>query len=252
MNSTELYTLWAPDACIWSRWAKPVLFADRPLEATFWGHPDWRGMNVNWSPGAASGSAIILDLPEDEAVRLGMALALRGFRPVPLYNGASGSAAVVNVNRIIGALHETAEELAKLPIPETAPPVFLLDANRSGGGAFVSPGRFDNRWAVFPQDFPSANFLLARGIRSVVLGQVTSGGPQRDLAHVLLRWQEAGIQILACDVQREAPPSPIRVTRPGNFRMLWYRAMVIAGLRRNSAGGFGAIIPEPSQSSGFG
>ena len=116
----------------------------------------------------------------------------------------------------------------------------------------MSPGRFDNRWTVFPQDFPSANFLSSHGVRSAVLGQLFVGEPQRDLAHVLMRWQDAGIRILACDVQRDAPPEPIRITRPGQFRMLWYRALVIAGLRRNSAGGFGAVVPEPSQSSGFG
>ena len=116
----------------------------------------------------------------------------------------------------------------------------------------VGPGRFDNRWAVFPQDFPSASFLMSNGVRAVVLGQRLADEPQRDLAHVLLRWQEAGIQILLGALQRDASPEPIRVSRPGQFRALWYRALVLAGLRRNSAGGFGAVVPVPSQSSGFG
>lgn len=250
MNSTELYKLWAPESATWSNWVKPVLLAHRPLAAAFYSAPDWRGMNMNWSPSADSGSAIILDLPSADSVWLGLALALRGFRPVPLFNGASGPSEIVSSHRIISALHDSAKELAGLTIGPGAPPVFLLDSNRSGGGALTSPGRFDNRWFVFPQDFPSANFLLSCGIRSVVLGQVNSVEPQRDLAHVLLRWQEAGIEILGCDLQRETPPSLIRVKRPGNFQMLWYRALVIMGLRRNSVGGFGEVIPMPSQSSG--
>jgi len=242
--------VWAPESSIWSNWVKPVLFAETSMAVASFQH-EWRSLNVAWSPSTDAGSAIILDLPEADAVWIAMALAQRGYRPVPLYNGALGPSAIVNVGRIVGALHDEAQTLADLPIAHNAPPVFLLDANRLGGGSFVSPGRFDNRWSVFPQDFPSGNFLLSNGVRFVVLGQLFAGEPQRDLAHVLLRWQEAGIQILACDVQRDAQPELIRVARPGQFRMLWYRALVLAGLRRNSAGGFGAVVPEPSQSSGF-
>lgn len=252
MNPTELYKLWAPEGALWSNWVKPVLFTQTPLAVSAYEQTQWRSLNVAWAPSVDSRSAVILDLPEDEAVCWGLALASRGFRPVPLYNGTPGISAVVNVGRIVGALHDLAQDLVEMPLTTDSPPVFLLDANRLGGGTVVSPGRFDNRWSVFPQDFPSATFLLAHGLRSVVLGQRHAGAPQRDLAHVLLRWQEAGLQILACDVQDNQPPATLQVTRPGNFRALWYRALVVAGLRRNSAGGFGAVVPEPSQSSGYG
>lgn len=245
------YKLWAPENSLWSNWVKPVLFADVPKVASF-PPVNWRSANVAWAPPVEAANAIILDLPEAESVWLGLALAAGGYCPVPLFNGASGPSAIVEVGRIAGALHEAASELAALTVAPNAPPVFLLDANRSGGGKTVSPGKFDNRWVVFPQDFPSANFLLANGIRSVVLGQPSVAEPQRDLAHVLLRWQEAGVAIQACDVQAASAPVPMKVSRPGNFRLLWYRALVLAGLRRNSAGGFGAVVPEPSQSGGYG
>lgn len=250
MTPSEIYKLWAPDESLWSNWVKPVLFTEPGL-APF-PPVEWRQTNLGWAPGVDAATAIILDLEEAFPVWLGMALAARGYRPVPLYNGASGPAAIVEVGRIAGALQAAARELAALAIAPDAPPVFLLDAKRSGGSAVVSPGRFDNRWAVFPQDFPSANFLLAKGIRRVVLGQTSANAPQSDLAHVLLRWQEAGIQILSCDVRGSLAPTPLQVSRPGHFRSLWYRALVLAGLRRNSAGGFGAVVPEPSQSSGYG
>lgn len=251
MNPTELYKLWASEDSIWSNWVKPVLFTESSLAVSSAPY-DWHSLNIAWTPSVDAGAAIILDLPEAESVWFGMALAHRGFRPIPLYNGASGPSAIVNVGSIVGALRNEAKTLAEIPIAHNAPPVFLLDANRSAGGTTVGPGRFDNRWAVFPQDFPSASFLLSNGVRAVVLAQRFAGEPQRDLAHVLLRWQEAGIEILAADVQSVLPPDPIRVSRPGQFRMLWYRALVLAGLRRNSAGGFGGVVPEPSQSSGFG
>jgi hypothetical protein len=42
----------------------------------------------------------------------------------------------------------------------------------------------------------------------------------------------------------------MEVDRPSAFRSLFYRALTLVGLRRNSAGGFGSIVPQPSQSSG--
>jgi hypothetical protein len=53
---------------------------------------------------------------------------------------------------------------------------------------------------VFPQDFPSANFLFRHQISRVLLFQ--HGGraqPQSDLAHVLLRWQEARMEVFLYD-----------------------------------------------------
>lgn len=256
MKPPELYKLWAPEDSIWSNWVKPVLFADKtfiggePAQTT-----QWLSLNIAWAPAVAGGAAVVLDVPGATAVWLGMALSQRGFRPVPLYNGVRGPTLtfeLVSVSAIISALHQVENTLAGLHLPADAPPVFLLDSNRFAGGSFADPGRFDNRWWVFPQDFPSANFLLSHGIRSVVLGQNRSAGPQRDLAHVLLRWQEAGIQILACDVNELAQPTPIQVERPDRFRALWYQALVFAGLRRNSTGGFGAMVPEPGSSGGFG
>jgi hypothetical protein len=274
MKPSELYKLWAPDDSIWSKWAKPVLFADEMIgcaeperlaaSANVCLSPVWDDriggpepgpaalLSTNLAPVADGGTAIILDLPGAEAVRQGMALSQQGYRPVPLFNGAAGPAALVNVTPIIIALAEAADALAGLQLPAGAPPVFLLDVLRSGGGASARPGMFDNRWYAFPQDFPSANFLQSRGIGAVVLGQAGAVLPQNDLAHVLLRWQEAGLQILSWKLDDQAPPAPLQVQRPARFRALWYQALALAGLRRNSTGGFGGVVPEPSSGGGYG
>jgi hypothetical protein len=48
-------------------------------------------------------------------------------------------------------------------------------------------------------------------------------------------------------------PQPLQVRKPSKFRHLWYRALVLLRLRRNSAGGFGSVIPMPSSGGhGFG
>jgi hypothetical protein len=105
---------------------------------------------------------------------------------------------------------------------------------------------FDNRWMVFPQDFPSARFLVERKIKRVTLVQAEKTQPSEDLSHVLLRWQEAGIEILAKTKGDVGAPSGITVSRPSRFKASWYRALAIMGLRRSSVGGFGSFIPETS------
>ena len=70
--------------------------------------------------------------------------------------------------------------------------------------------------------------------------------PQQDLAHTLLAWQEAGLSILARTPGADGAPAPIRVARPSNFRVMWYRFLATLGLRRSPLGGFGGFIPVPS------
>ena len=260
MTPAELYKLWAPDCSTWSRWAKPVLFADNVFNNLPTSTPsEWRLLNLPWASALTSDTAVILDLPGMHSVEVGMALTQNGFRPVPLFNGVCGPAfgipgasSLVDAHPLVNALHAVAQDLAGLQLPPNAPPAFLLDSNRFGGGNLPEPGRFDNRWNTFPQDFPSANFLLSQNIRSAVLVQQVSTTPRHDLAHVLLRWQEAGIKILSCGTNDDTQPAPIVVEKPYNFGALWYRAMVLFGTRRNSAGGFGAVIPMPSSSGGYG
>ena len=277
MKPSELYKLWAPEDSIWSKWAKPVLFADEMItragpnpaaastniflpsvrdDMTGRDEPDPAApaplLSADLAPAADGGTAIILDLPGAGAVQQGLALSQRGFRPVPLFNGVAGPSALINVAPIIFALQAAADALAGLQLPAGAPPVFLLDVLRSGGGASARPGMFDNRWYAFPQDFPSANFLRSRGIGAVVLGQAGAVLPQNDLAHVLLRWQEAGLNLFSWKLNDQTPPAPLQVQRPARFRALWYQALALAGLRRNSTGGFGGVVPEPSSGGGYG
>jgi hypothetical protein len=253
MNSSQLFELWAPDASIWSPWAKPVLFAGASFLG---GEPEqsnqWQAITLNWAPPARD-TAIILDLPGPMAIWFGIALGERGYRPVPLYNGVPGPSALIDVNPIRMALHEVEGPLTDFltRLPADAPPAFLLDAHRSAG-AFAGPGLFDNRWCVFPQDFPSANLLLSRGIQKALLVQYDSTTPKSDLSHVLLRWQQKQIQILTFSLNAPAQPAPIQVAKPRNFGAIWYFALALAGFRRNSAGGFGSVIPQPSSGGGFG
>jgi hypothetical protein len=250
MKGPELFDLWAPPDAVWSRWAKPVLFAQ-------WPPPLLSRAAGPEAPASAEAAApvpdlpldlslaVVVDLPGAVSVHTGLALARRGYRPVPSFNGSHFPGALVNVEPILRALADGAGSLGGLQLPPEAPPAFLLDSRRQSSDGAPEPGRYDNRWLAFPQDFPSANFLLSRRIHRVLLIQEAGRArPADDLAHVLRRWQEAGIEILLLH-PGEGSPAALQVEKPSRFRSLSYRALAILGLRRNSAGGFGSIIPLP-------
>jgi hypothetical protein len=250
ITAEECFSIWAPDRDFWSQWAKPVVFANaialsddtavQPL------HLESASL-----PGSFDPAAIVVDLPGELSVRAGLALAERGYRPVPLFNGTSGPKPVVPVDGIERMLGSGARILKAMSIPADARPAFLLDADRGqpiGGG---EPGRYDNRWVVLPQDFPSGTTLRSKGIRNVTVIRQRAPVPDQDLTVVLKRWQEAGLAIRGVALESRAVEDPLTLSVPGNMRALWYGALALMGLRRSSVGGFGALIPEQTQRSGF-
>ncbi len=254
MNGRELFEHWAPSDSIWSPWVKPVLFAaaHTPAESD---SADWgdavRQARGRWTPPRPGDTALVLDLPGALALAFALECAAQGYRPVPLFNSCPGPNAVVANGTVRAGLEFGIDELAGARLLADASPAFVLDSRRMAGTP--TPLRFDNRWQVFPQDFPSASGLLARSIRNVVVVQDGLVEPRDDLAHVLLRWQKSGITILALDLAATPQvPMPIRVARPRWFGWVLQRLLVTLGLRRNSAGGFGAVVPDVTSSgSGF-
>lgn len=266
MDASQLFEIWAPEDSLWSRWAKPALFAaPAPRTQAAQASPAMPVMPVHAVEAGAVvvpvppapeppqyeqgpvdiWTAFVVDMPEARPVGIGLALARAGYRPVPLFNTAYHPQAIVPVEPILQRLREGAEELRTLSIPANAPPAFLLDSNRLASPELAKPGKFDNRWTVFPQDLPSANFLLAHGIKRVVLLQPDAlmGKPRVDLAHVLLRWQQGGVELYVQDPEGALAPRAMTVAKPSSFRSLFYRALTLIGRRRNSAGGFGSVIP---------
>jgi len=257
MTNEQAFIAWAPDDSPWSRWAKPVLFAhfDSVL-----GIPSSNesALSLTGVPGAAERTAIVLDLPGSLAVRAALALAVRGYRPVPLFNALplplhvpladplSGLRhAVVDVLPIVAALRDGASNLQSLTIHPDAPPAFMLDANRQGSISGRTEGQFDNRSICFTTDFPSANFLLAHGITAISLIQETRGQPQPDLLHILCRWQEAGLSLTLA-----TPDSPsrelLRVSPPRWYKSIFQRALAAFPLMHSRSGGFGAWMHDSS------
>jgi hypothetical protein len=272
VNGDPIYQAWAPDEAIWSRWVKPVLFAH--LSATAVQTADVSGMepsgDLSSVPAADGATAIVVDLPGTQSVLAGLALASRGYRPVLLFNSVPhpagapqyaadmltpgidpgaygvGPVVVVDMSTVVSLLIMGTQKLEELRLRADAPPAFLLDIRRRGKNAALMPRTFDNRSISLPTDFPSANFLMANGIKRAVLVQETFAPPETDLAHTLRRWQQAGMEILIASMTESSAPYPIDVPRPPWFRHLWYGLLARCGLRRNSLGGYGGFIPVPS------
>jgi len=76
--------------------------------------------------------------------------------------------------------------------------------------------------------------------------------PHADLAHVLLRWQRAGVRLTIATVLAGKSPTDLVVRPPSMFRRAWYAAIALLGLRRSNVGGFGAVVPEQTSWSGTG
>lgn len=256
--NTEIFSLWAPEDSPWSVWVKPVLFAHLGSAVSRLPLAETAG-DVSWAPPASARVAIVLDLPGAQGALIGIALASRGYRPVPLYNAlpvpfgqrmldpATGKSVVaVDVFPILSALRKGAEELAQIQLPSDAPPVFLLDANRRGEGRQMKPGEFDNRSISFTTDFPSANFLAAHRIERVLLVQKDRDEPQPDLAHSLRRWQDGGLSLERKRLDLPGAAIRFKVARPWWYGAMFQRVLAAVGLGRSPKGGFGAWLTESS------
>ena len=248
MLSEECFAAWAPDHAIWSAWAKPVAFVQAAIFSAGDPAANVEPPSIPFIVGA--NSAFVVDLPGAEAVQVGLALAERGLPPVPLFNGTSGPAAVIDVEPITRALVAGAERLQRgQPAPEAAP-AFLLDSRRNYPGV-RRPGSYDNRWVTLPQDFPSGALLASRGIRHATLIQRDSLTVREDLAHVLRRWQDNGIALRVVDLTSGKTADNVSVPKPSGFKLAWYTAIALFGLRRSNVGGFGSMIPNQTARSGF-
>ncbi len=238
------YEEWAPADGRWSPWVKAVLFHPRTWSLGPQTDARLPEVDTSWAPPADSAWALVVDAPGTECLTLAISLARRGWRPVPLFNGVPSLASpLIDVLPLIAGLAALGGELSRLALAPSAPPVFLLDSRRMLGAPL--PNRFDNRWVVTPQDLPSANRLRHHGVTQVLV--VMAPPLAEDLAAVLKRWQEDGLTLF-----QQAGPlrQPLDVPRPRRFRWLLERLLVMWGLRRSSAGGFGGMIPEPSKGGG--
>lgn len=219
--------------------------------------PPWSAQEVaeRLAPRPRDRVALVVDVPAVRAIELGLALAKVGYRPVPLFNTTFGPQSILDVGPIAKALLDGAESLGRLRLDPDAPPAFLIDAHRAS--AQPKPGDYDNRWIVFPQDFPAASLIKAHGFEEVQVLREDDRPPENDLLAVLDGWRREGVRVGVRRIGGEAAqtgsqPAPL----PGPIRRhvgpLLAFAAVFLGLRRSSAGGFGAVVPHAGGGGGMG
>ena len=95
------------------------------------------------------------------------------------------------------------------------------------------PDEFNNRSVCFTTDFPSANYLITHGIKVALLVQRERIEPQTDLAHVLRRWQDAGLPLQRMPIEQPTERERFEVKRPSWYRAMFQRALAALGLRRS-------------------
>jgi hypothetical protein len=249
MDKRAIFELWAPQDSPWSLWAKPTLFVHLVSETEPPGELSLG--KVPALPSAADRCALVLDLPGAESVALGLALARQGYRPVPLFNacpppiiGGKFVQTTVEIYPILRAVASGGSILVQAELGFSAPPVFLLDVNRTDQASPLGPGTFDNRSVVFASDFPSAAFLHQRQITRAIVIHSAGRPVANDLRAALRHWKAAG---LALDViTPEGEPVPVAWPGNGFFGELAVRWFAFFKLKRSSQGGFGAFVPESS------
>ncbi len=264
MDARAWYEAWAPVDGKWTAWVKPTLFTQGDFD-----EGASAAVDVRWAPEAKEGTALVIDLVGYYAVDVGLSLAERGYWPVPLFNGMPGHPATVKVDRIQSRLSVGTRLLKEAAANGSldGPPAFLLDSCRLSRGFHIGRLRvFDNRWAVFPQDVPSAGRFRTAGIKRVLIVTRDRAHLRQDLAEVALTWMQDGMAVwrlaLVDDRAQEnrspeiwwkepvgdAKPSPFpnqwqlseREHRSFWTRLRWYFTRV--SLQRSGAGSFGRMI----------
>lgn len=194
MTNKEAYKVWAPFGKKWTDWVRPVPFiaAEADVKGYHAGNlliPKIDFVDESWKQ-----AAVIVDLPGDESVEIGLALAKLGYRLIPIYNGTieqKNARATVDNQTVGAALLHGAELLEQMEIKDDALPVFLLDKNRLNRFK-IDVSVFDNSWDVYPQDLPSADYFLQNGIQKII---VISNTLSRDLKEIFRKFRKKGMQI---------------------------------------------------------
>jgi hypothetical protein len=251
VDKEALFDVWVHPGAVWAEWVKPVLFAHLPRALPPFSHPPLP--DLSWVPAPAERWAIVVDLPGALAVAVGLALAEKGYRPVPLFNGCpppegDESLAVIDVEPTLAGLVEGGPRLQALPLPLDAPPAFLVDANRNSPRrlADLETEAFYNVSTLFETDFPSAEFLRAVGLTGVLWLCERERVPAADLGYVLRLWQRGG---LALGVKRLSEWGGLRPLAGGGLWLLYrflHRLWASISLRPCPMGGYGDFLPGPS------
>lgn len=211
MTDKEIYRIWAPLGKKWTEWARPVPFVEIHEYSKQYNVTPFEVPGVEFTDEQYADAALIVDLPGAESVERGIALAKKGYRPIPLFNGTieqAGARTTVDNQSVGVALIQGAKELLQLDIPEDALPVFLLDCNRLHRHR-IDVSVFDNSWDIYAHDMPSAEYFLNSGIHKIIVIGDFIG---KDLKKVLYGYQKKKLDIYLMKGYGE--PKKVKLFKP--------------------------------------
>ena len=133
MTDKELYRIWAPLGKKWIEWVRPVPFVGIHEHSKEYNFTLFEVPVLDFPEEQFGDAALIVDLPGAESVEVGIALAKKGYRPIPAFNGTieqPGARTTVDNQSVGMGLIAGAEELQKIELKDDARPAFLLDSNR--------------------------------------------------------------------------------------------------------------------------
>lgn len=211
MTGKDIFKIWAPTGVKWTQWVRPVPFVGINENIKTYDVSDFNISNINYLEKLLTDTAIIVDLPGNDSIKEGLALAKMGYRPIPIYNGTDqqkGAIATVDNCSIKVGLIKGTKELEKIKIDNNAPPVFLLDTNRMNRFK-MNISIFDNSWDIYSQDLPTAEYFLNNGIKNII---ISSRIIQKDLSKILYKFQNKGINILFTNGYDK--PKKVKINKP--------------------------------------
>lgn len=198
MTKREIYKIWAPLGKKWVDWARPVPFLEISNKTSVYKPMGVLLPHLEQLNAEDTTTAIIVDLPGATSVEVGIELAKRGYRPIPIYNGVAeqnGSRATTDNHSIVPALVWGASVLSKIELSDNARPAFLTDTHRLQRWK-IDCSVFDNSWDVYPQDLPSEKYLIDSGISKIL---VVGNDLSRDLRAIFAEYTQKKIQIFWTD-----------------------------------------------------
>ena len=213
MTGRDIFKIWAPRGAKWVEWVRPVPFVG--IDENFEGYEveNFVIPKINYIKEFTTNTAIFIDLPGNNSIKEGLAVAKLGFRPIPIYNGTDeqkGAMATVDNKAIKIGLIKGAIELQNIQIRKNAPPAFLLDTNRMNRYK-MNPSVFDNSWDIYAQDIPSAEYFLKNDINKIIIiGKII----HKDLKIILYPFQQKGISIYLTNGYEQ--PQKIILKKPHN------------------------------------
>lgn len=254
LRADAVFRAWAPPSdSPWFAYAKATLFASLERAAGFADRalsvvPATQklaadGARLAWPQGSA---AVLADLPMDQSVVLALYFAEHhGYQPVALFNNWPHARGVVPCDAPAFALKSLAANLSQFQRPPSAPPFFMVQAERLRGRPIEED--FDNRYFLSEEDLPDADRFKRHGITD--LYYLTEALPETDdMNSYLCGLLREGIRLWLVRLDDLSRPEPFDI-KHRETSLSNYVSRQFHGFRRSGAGGFGAWIP-PASSGG--